>query len=77
MITCAIKAHEEIDVAIIDIPCVYLQANTEEHVILLIQGMLVDLISMIYPKLYINFVIINSKGESMLYVKIKKSLYGL
>ena len=77
MITCAIEVHEEIDVAIIDIPCVYLPANTEEHVILLIQGMLVDLISMIYPKLYINFVIINSKGESMLYVKIQKSLYGL
>ena len=77
MITCAIEAHEEIDVAIIDIPCAYLHADTEEHLIMLIQGMLVDLISMIDTNLDINFVIINSKGESMLYVKIQKALYGL
>ena len=36
-----------------------------------------DPVSMIYQKLYIKFVIINSKGESMFYIKIQKALYAL
>ena len=62
---------------VIDIPGAYLQADTDEHVIMLLKGSLVDLMAMIDPNLYRKFVVINSKGESMLYVKIQKVRYAL
>ena len=44
---------------------------------MLLKVRLPDPVSMIYQKLYIKFVIINSKGESMFYIKIQKALYAL
>ena len=75
MITCTKAAHEERDVATIDITGAYLNADIYEHVIMLIQGMLADLMAMIDPNLYIKFVIINIKRESMFYIKIQKAIY--
>ena len=63
--------------AIIYIPGTYLHVNTDEHVIMLIKVRLADLMTMIYQNLYRKFVIIKRKGESTMYVKIQKALYGL
>ena len=61
--------------AIIDIPGAYLHANIYEHVIMLLQGSLAELMAIIDPNLYIKFVIINIKRESMFYIKIQKAIY--
>ena len=45
--------------------------------IVLLKGRLAYLMAIIDPNLYSKFVIINRKGEIMLYVQIQKALYGL
>ena len=63
--------------AIINILGAYLHVNMDERFIMLLNDMLENLVEMIYPKLYRKFLIINSKGWIMLYVKIHKAIYGL
>ena len=51
MITSAIKAHEEINVATINIPGAYLHTNNDEYLIMLLRGRLTELMAMVDPKL--------------------------
>jgi hypothetical protein len=44
---------------------------------MLFKGRVAELMALIEPKLYRKYVFTNSKGESMLYVKLQKALYGL
>ena len=62
---------------IINIPGAYLHIDIYEHEIILLEGSLEEMMSLIYKNMYSKFVVINSKGGSILYVKIQKALYGL
>ena len=63
--------------AITVIPGAYPETNIYDRVITLLDYRLVEMMDMIDPNIYRNFVIIDRKGEIMMYVKIQKSIYGL
>ena len=81
VITSVLEAKEGHDVDIIDIPGTYLHTYVYKHgkqnVIILFKGKLVEIIIMVYPKLYWKCVSYDSIGNAMFYVEINKSLYGL
>ena len=77
IVTAAIDAHENRDVAIMDIPGAFLQAKNEENILMLLRGTLAEMMVKIDPKIYRKHVFIGKKGEPMLYVRLNKALYGL
>lgn len=48
-----------------------------ERVVMLLKGRLVELMVMVDPSLYQKYITVNSKGESMLHVKIRNALYQM
>ena len=77
IVTTAIDAHEGRDVATMDIPVAYLHAKNDGHIIMLLQGKMVELLVKLQPELYRKYVITGKNGEPLLYVKLLKALYGL
>lgn len=80
LITAAIDATEERDVAIIDIPNAFVTTcltNEEDKAIMRMRGKLTELLVKVAPKIYMKYVTMNSKGETVLYVKLLNALYGI
>jgi hypothetical protein len=77
MITSAIDAHEGRVVVTCDIPGAFLHADLDEEVIMLLRGQLADLMVQVDPELYGPYLRKSKKGESILYVKMLKAMYGL
>ena len=76
-ITCAIEAKERRDVAVMDLPGAFLHADCEDHVLMRFQGRLAELMEMVAPQIYRRYVVTDSRGESILFVKLQKALYGM
>ena len=76
-ITSAIDAHEGRVVVSCDIPGAFLHADLDEEVFMLLRGQLADLMVSVDPALYGPYMRKTKKGESMMYVKMKKAMYGL
>ena len=78
MMTCLIDAIEERVVGIVDIPGAFLQcdmpAGDVTHIKLV--GAMADLLIKIDPKLYQPCAVKNKKGETVLYTKANKAIYG-
>jgi hypothetical protein len=82
LLTAIIDAHEGRDVAVIDIPNAFVQTRLEDDAdkaIICLRGKLTELMVKIAPEIYTKYVIINSKGETVLYVRlyILNALYGI
>ena len=77
IITSTIETHEGRDVAVIDLPDAFLNADNNEQTLMLFKGKLAELIVQNDPQMYRKQIIKNSKGEPMLYVLLSKALYGL
>eukprot|EP00956_Cyclotella_meneghiniana_P002566 scaffold3022_cov42-Cyclotella_meneghiniana.AAC.2 len=77
MITSAVDAHEEREVVTLDIPGAFLHADLDEEVVMLLRGQLADLMVEVDPELYGPYLRKTKKGESILYVKMLKAMYGL
>jgi len=81
MIASAIETKEGRDVDIIYIPGAYLNTYIDKHgnekIIMLFKGKLAELIIMVDPKLYRKYITYDSKGITMLYVQMNKTLHGL
>jgi hypothetical protein len=77
MITSAIEAHEGRKVVTMDIPGAFLHADLDEEVVMLLRGQLADLMVQDDPELYGPYLIKSAKGESILYVRMLKAMYGL
>jgi len=75
MLSCVIDAMERRDVAIVDIPGAFMQANMDDFVQLKMEGRLAELLVKVDPKLYRKFLSVEN-GRSTMYVKLKKALYG-
>jgi hypothetical protein len=73
MLTCVIDAHENRDVAVIDIPNAFVQTvvKDEEHrMIVRIRGPLVDILVSIAPEVYgLLYVSTNKSGQKVLLVQ--------
>ena len=59
-----------------DTPGAYIHTETNEEVIMVPEGSLSEFMMKLDPKIYRKYVTINSRGKSILYVKMHKSLYG-
>ena len=77
MITSVIAAKEGREVATIDLPGAFLHAYTDEEVIMFLKGRLAELLVLVQPQLYHQYVTYDKKGEPMLYVKLNKALYDM
>ena len=76
MITSAIDATENRDVAVVDAPGAFLTAPMDEEVIGVLDGPLAGVMKSVDPKLYAKYMLKGRKGEEILYAKLDKSLYG-
>ena len=75
-----IDAHERRDVAVINIPNAFVQTRLEDDkdkAIMRLRGKLAKLMVKVVPELYTKYVIINKKGETVLYVRLLNALYGI
>ena len=77
MITAAILAHKQRNVATIDIPGAFLHAYNDKETIMLLRGRLAELMVQVDPQIYQKYVIYNKIGQALLYVKLSKAIYDL
>jgi len=75
LLTSLIDAIEAREVATVDIPGAFLQAEMEESVHMKLQGKMAELLTQVDPKLYRKF-IQDEHGKPVLYVKLRKAIYG-
>jgi hypothetical protein len=76
LITATIDAHEERDVAIVDVPGAFLSADMDEEVIMTIRGRLAELMVKAAPNIYRKYITLDANNQPILYVKLQKALYG-
>ena len=76
MLSCAIDAKEGRYVAVTDIPGAFLHADMNQDVHMLLEGTIAELIVKLEPKLYRKYIWRNKSDKPMLYVKLRKALYG-
>jgi Reverse transcriptase (RNA-dependent DNA polymerase) len=75
LLSCVIDAKEKRDVATVDIPGAFMQADMDELVHMRLEGTMAELLVQLDPKLYRKYVQ-TVNGKSVLYVELKKALYG-
>jgi hypothetical protein len=75
MLSCLIDAKEHRDVAIVDIPGAFMQADMEDLVHMKLEGKMAELLVKLDPKLYRKYVQTHH-GKQVLYGELKKALYG-
>jgi hypothetical protein len=75
MLSAVIDAMEERDVATVDIPGAFMQADIDEVVHVKFEGEIAEMLVKLDPKLYRKYVR-DEKGKSVLYVELLKALYG-
>ena len=76
MMSCVIDSREGRHVAVTDIPGAFLHADIKEDVHMLSEGTIAKLIIKLDPSLYRKYMWENKHRKPMLYVKLKKALYG-
>jgi hypothetical protein len=71
MLSCVIDAKEGRDVATVDIPGAFMQADMDELVHMNLEGKMAKLLVKLEPKLYHKYIQIE-KGKQLLYIELKK-----
>jgi hypothetical protein len=74
-LSCVIDAMEGRDVATVDIPGAFMQADMDDVVHMKLEGKMAELLVRIDEKMYRQHIQIE-KGKQVLYVLLKKALYG-
>ena len=79
VLTSAVDANEGRDVAVTDLPGAYLSADMkgEEHVHMILRGRVAELMVLTAPQVYRDYITVDGKGNKVLYVRLRKCLYGL
>jgi hypothetical protein len=75
MLSCTIDAMEGRDVATVDIPGAFMQADMDETVHVKLEGTMAELFARLDPQLYRKYVR-SERGKPVLYVELLKALYG-
>jgi hypothetical protein len=75
MLSCVIDAKEHRDVATVDLPGAFMQADMDEVVHMRMEGKMAELLVRINPQLYRKYVVIEGT-KKVLYVELRKALYG-
>ena len=74
-ISVTIDAKEGRDVVTVDIPGAFMQTDMEGLVHVKLEGPMAELLAKVDPDLYMKYITIE-KGKAVIYVKLKKALYG-
>ena len=79
LLTAVIDAHEGREVATVDIPNAFVQTdlNPDEMIVMRLRGRLAELMVKVAPEVYSKYVVYDNKGQMMLYVRLRKALYGI
>ena len=75
MLSCVIDATEGRDVATVDIPGAFMQADMDETVHVKLEGTMAELFARLDPKMYRKYVR-TERGKPVLCVELLKALYG-
>ena len=75
MLSCVIDAKEHRDVATVDIPGAFMQADMDDKVHMRLEGKMAELLVRCEPKLYRKYIRVEG-GKTVLYVELRKALYG-
>lgn len=75
MLSCVIDTMEGRDVATVDIPGAFMQADMDNLVHMKLEGKMAELLVQIDLKFYQKYVHLEN-GKQVLYVELKKALYG-
>jgi hypothetical protein len=75
ILTSTIEASEKRDIATVDIPGAFLQADMDIIVHMKITGTMVDILVQLQPSKYKKFVLMENE-KNVLYLQLKKALYG-
>jgi hypothetical protein len=75
MLSATIDAMEERDVATVDIPGAFMQADIDEVVHVKFEGEIAEMLVKLDPQLYRKYVK-DENGKSVLYVELLKAIYG-
>ena len=69
-VTTAIDAHDGCNLTVIDLPgdCLHMKMN--EHIIMVLNDQLAEMMAPAGSKLYRKYIMTHNKGQSRLYVKI-------
>jgi hypothetical protein len=79
LLTCIVDANKNRDVAVVDIPNVFVQTIVEDEkdkALIRIRGPLVDILMSIAPSVYGLYVTVGKKGKKQLLVQCLSALYG-
>jgi len=76
MLSCAIDTKEGRYFAVTDIPGAFLHADMDQDIHMLLEGTITELIVKLEPRLYRKYIWRNKNDKPMLYVKLRKALYG-
>ena len=60
-----------------DVPGAFLHTESDENVLMVLRGELAEMLVHTAPQIYRPYVNIDRKGTPILYVRLKKVLYGL
>jgi hypothetical protein len=75
LLSCVIDADERRDVATVDLPGAFMQADMDEVVHMRMEGKIAELLVRINCQLYRKYITIEGK-KKVLYVELRKALYG-
>ena len=75
MLSGVIDAHERRKVATLDVPGAFMQTDIDEEVHVRLEGEMAELLASVDSRLYEQYMV-EERGKSVLYVKLKKALYG-
>jgi hypothetical protein len=75
-LTCTIDAKERRTVVTADIPGAFMQTDVDEVIHVRLEGPLASLLAKVDPELYDKYLEQDKKGKPVMYVKLKKALYG-
>jgi len=76
MLSCDIDAKEDRYVIVTDIPGAFLHADSNEDMHMILEGTIAELIIKLEPSLYRKHIWYTQKGKLMLYVQLRKALFG-
>lgn len=76
LLTSIIDAQEGQDIATVDIPSAFLHSDIDELIHLRLDGPMADMLVRVNPDKYRNFIVKHRNGKSVIYVELKKALYG-
>jgi hypothetical protein len=75
-ITCTIDVKERQHVVTTDIPGAFMQTDVDEVIHVRLEGPLATLLAKVDPKLYNRYLVQSKSGKPVMYVKLRKALYG-